>query len=219
MSSKIGRPLGRPRSRASFLGHPGASPEKAGPAFPPPPAPPSSTTALGCDGLLTLTLRGKAMDGLEEQQERNRPQLSPPSLENRRTDAGFPQRQQAGGAPSRGFARPLLFTTNGTYNRQQSDAGNTINPSTKSGQAQPVAPRGEPSAHRATLGASTTPQPDVRPFPPTDARDSSASPPFKPPSGGSHLPPSPPLPQPPAKGNPYWTPIGRTLPGILTPAS
>ena len=135
MSSKIGRPLGRPRSRASFLGHPGASPENAGPAFPPPPAPPSSTTALGCDGLLTLTLRGKAMDGLEEQQERNRPQLSPPSLENRRTDAGFPQRQQPGGAPSRGFARPLLFTTNGTYNRQQSDAGNTINPSTKSGQA------------------------------------------------------------------------------------
>ena len=100
-----------------------------------PPAPPPQRTALGCGGLLTLTLRGKAMDGFEEQQERNRPQLSPPSLENRRTDAGFPQRQQAGGAPSRGFARPLLFTTNGTYNRQQSDAGNTINPSTKSGQA------------------------------------------------------------------------------------
>ena len=59
--------------------------------FPPPPAPPSSTTALGCGGLLTLTLRGKAMDGFEEQQERNRPQLSPPSLETRRTDAGFPQ--------------------------------------------------------------------------------------------------------------------------------
>jgi hypothetical protein len=135
VTSKIGRPLGRPRSRAAFLGHPGASPEKAGPAFPPPPGPPSSTTALGCDGLLTLTLRGKAMDGLEEQQEQNRPQLCPPSLENRRTDAGFPQRQQAGGAPSRGFARPLLFTTNGTYNRQRSDAGNTINPSTNSGQA------------------------------------------------------------------------------------
>jgi hypothetical protein len=31
------------------------------------------------------------MDGIEEQQERSRPQLSPPSLENRRTDAGFPQ--------------------------------------------------------------------------------------------------------------------------------
>jgi len=31
------------------------------------------------------------MDGFEEQQERTRPQLCPPSLENRRTDAGFPR--------------------------------------------------------------------------------------------------------------------------------
>ena len=30
------------------------------------------------------------MDGFEGQQERNRPQLCPPSLEHRRTDAGFP---------------------------------------------------------------------------------------------------------------------------------
>jgi hypothetical protein len=80
----------------------------------------------------------------------------------------------------------------------------------------PVAPRGEPSARRATLGASTTPQPDVRPFPPTHARDSSASPPSKPPSGGSHLPPSPPLPQPPAKGKPYWS---IRYSGVLAPAS
>jgi len=88
--SKRGRPSGRPTSRSSILGHPGASPEKAGTAFPPPPGPPSSTTALGCGGLLTLTLRGKAMDGFEEQQERNRPQLSPPSLENRRNGCRFP---------------------------------------------------------------------------------------------------------------------------------
>lgn len=90
MTLKLGRPLGRPTSRSSSLGHPGASPEKAGTAFPPPPGPPSSTTAFGCGGLLTLTLRGKAMDGFEEQQERNRPQLSPPSLENRRNGCRFP---------------------------------------------------------------------------------------------------------------------------------
>lgn len=90
MRSKRGRPSGRPTSRSSIVGHPGASPEKAGTAFPPPPGPPSSTTALGCGGLLTLTLRGKAMDGFEEQQERNRPQLSPPSLENRRNGCRFP---------------------------------------------------------------------------------------------------------------------------------
>src|SRR6266571_9242268 len=59
--------------------------------FPPPPAPPPPRTAFGGGGLLTLTLRGKAMDGFEEQQERTRPQLCPPSLKNRRTDAGFPR--------------------------------------------------------------------------------------------------------------------------------
>ena len=91
MTSKLGRPLGRPRCRASFLRHSGTSPERGGPVFLLPPVPPPPGTALGCGGLLTLTLRGKAMDGFEEQQERNRPQLSPPSLENRRTDAGFPQ--------------------------------------------------------------------------------------------------------------------------------
>jgi len=84
------------------------------------------------------------MDGFEEQQERNRPQLSPPSLETRRTDAGFPQRQQAGGAPSRGVRSAFLFTTNGTYNRRESDAGNTINPSTESGQIHLVGVRGKP---------------------------------------------------------------------------
>jgi hypothetical protein len=62
---------------------------KANPFFPPPPAPPSSTTAFGGGGPLTLTLRGKAMDGFEAQQERTRPQLCPPSLENRRNGCRF----------------------------------------------------------------------------------------------------------------------------------
>ena len=57
------------------------------------------------------------MDGFEGKQERNRPQLCPPSLENRRPDAGFSQHQQAGGAPSR-FARSLSFQTTEQYNRQ-----------------------------------------------------------------------------------------------------
>ena len=91
MTSTLGRPLGRPRSRASLLGHPGTSAGEGWPVFLLPPVPPPPRTALWCGGLLTLTLRGKAMDGFEEQQERTRPQLSPPSLENRRTDAGFPQ--------------------------------------------------------------------------------------------------------------------------------
>ena len=109
MSSKLGRPLGRPRSRAAFLGHPGTSPERGGPVFLLPPVPPPPRTALGCGGLLTLTLRGKAMDGFEEQQERNRPQLSPPSLENpangcRFSTASTGRRRSVAGIPS---ASPL----------------------------------------------------------------------------------------------------------------
>ncbi len=119
MSSKLGRPSGRPRRRASLLGHPGTFAGEGWACFPSSPGPPPPRTALGCGGLLTLTLRGKAMDGLEEQQERNRPQLSPPSLENRRTDAGFPQRQQAGGAPSRGVRSVSLFPNDGTNNNRQ----------------------------------------------------------------------------------------------------
>ena len=91
MSSKPGRPSSRPSWRASLLGHSGTSPQRGGSVLLLPPAPPPPRAALGCGGLLTLTLRGKAMDGFEEQQERNRPQLCPPSLENRRTDAGFPR--------------------------------------------------------------------------------------------------------------------------------
>jgi hypothetical protein len=65
-----------------------------------------------------------------------------------------------------------------------------------------VAPRGESSARKATLDASTTLQPDVRPFPPPGGRGSRASPP----SSHPQQPPAcrrRPLPQPPAKGNPY----------------
>jgi hypothetical protein len=110
VSSKLGRPLGRPRRRASLLGHPGTSAGEGWPCFPPPPGPPSSTNGLRCGGLLTLTLRGKAMDGFEEQQERNRPQLSPPSLENRRTDAGFPQASTGRRrSVALAFARSLSF--------------------------------------------------------------------------------------------------------------
>jgi len=65
-------------------------PERGGPDFLLP-RPPSSTTALGSGGLLTLTLRGKAADGLEEQQERTRPQLFHRAWKTGDTDAGFPQ--------------------------------------------------------------------------------------------------------------------------------
>jgi len=89
--STTGRPLGRPRCRSLFLRHSGMPMKRGEPSSLLPPAPPPPRTALGGGDLLTLTLRGKAMDGFEEQHERNRPQLCPPSLENRQTDAGFPQ--------------------------------------------------------------------------------------------------------------------------------
>lgn len=137
MRSKLGRPSGRPRSRSSLLGHPAASPEKAKPLFPPPPAPPSSKTAPRSGGLLTLTLRGKAMDGFEEQQEQNRPQLSPPSLENRRNGCRFSTSVNRPAALRRvAFARPFSSPrTEHTIDGSQTP-GNTTNPSTESGQAQ-----------------------------------------------------------------------------------
>ena len=113
MTSKLGRPSGRPRSRSSILGHPGASLETGEPVFPPPPGPPSSTTAFRSGGLLTLTLRGKAMDGSEEQQERNRPQLFHRAWKTGERMPVFHERQQAGGAPLR-RARSISLFTNAT---------------------------------------------------------------------------------------------------------
>ena len=76
----------------------------------------------------------------------------------------------------------------------------------------PVAPRGEPSARRATLGASTTPQPDVRPFPSTDARDSSASPPSSHPQEAPTCRRHPLRPSRPRKEDPTGkNPTGKTL--------
>ena len=130
MSSKLGRPLGRPRWRASLLGHPGTSPERGGTVFLLPPAPPPPRTALGCGGLLTLTLRGKAMDGFEEQQERNRPQLCPPSLGNRRTDAGFPQAStgRRRSVAGRSLGLSLSQRTEHTIDRRQTLATQATRP-------------------------------------------------------------------------------------------
>jgi hypothetical protein len=86
---------------------------------------------------LTLTLRGKAMDGFEETARTEPSTALSTELGKPANGCRFPTSVNRPAALRRGaFARPLLFTTNGTYNRQKSDAGNTINPSTKSGQAQ-----------------------------------------------------------------------------------
>ena len=148
MRSKRGRPSGRPTSRSSILGHPGASPEKAGAAFPPPPDPPSSTTGLGCGGLLTLTLRGKAMDGFEEQQERNRPQLSPPSLENRRNGCRFPTSANRPAALRR-VPLPRSFSslrTEHTIDRPQTLATQSTRPPNRGRSRAPAAPESRQEA-------------------------------------------------------------------------
>ena len=114
MTTKSGRPSGRPSSFALILGHLGASPEGSEPGFSSSPRPPLLQTARGSGGLLTLTLRGKAADGLEEQQERTRPQLSHRAWKTGWTDAGFPQRQQAAALRRVVLARSLSFSTKGT---------------------------------------------------------------------------------------------------------
>jgi hypothetical protein len=115
---KLGRPLGRPRGRASLLGHPGTSAKEEVPLFSSSPRAPLLPERSGYGGLLTLTLRGKAMDGLEAQQERNRPQLCPPSLENRRTDAGFPQASTGRRRSVAGRSLGLSFQTTQTLATQ-----------------------------------------------------------------------------------------------------
>lgn len=130
MSSKLGRPLGRPRWRASLLGDSGTSPERGGPVFLLPPAPPPPGTALGCGGLLTLTLRGKAMDGFEEQQDRNRPQLCPPSLGNRRNGCRFPTSVNRPAALRRRGVRSVSLskTTEHTIDRSQTPVTQSTRP-------------------------------------------------------------------------------------------
>jgi hypothetical protein len=126
VSSKLGRPL-VVRGGAVAPGHPGTSPERGGPVFL---SRPLLHERRSGRWLLTLTLRGKAMDGFEEQQERNRPQLSPPSLGNRRTDAGFPQastgRRRSVAGRSLGLSLPQR--TEHTIDRSQTLATQATRP-------------------------------------------------------------------------------------------
>lgn len=94
MSSQPARPWVRRRTRSSIVGHPGAFLKSGGGRFSSSPRSPLLQTARGGGGLLTLSLRGKVMDGLEEQQGRTRPQLFHRALKTGGTDAGFQHRQQ-----------------------------------------------------------------------------------------------------------------------------
>jgi hypothetical protein len=103
VSPMTARSSGRPRS--SNVEHPGASWERHEVAFPSSPRSPHLPTALGGEGLLTLTLRGKAVDGFEAQQERNRPQLSHRAWKAGKRPPASHKRQQAAALRRGAFAR------------------------------------------------------------------------------------------------------------------
>ena len=102
--------------------------------FPPPPGPPSSTNGLRGRWPIDADAPWKSHGRL-----RRTARTDPPTALS--TELGKPAYgcrfstsvNRPAALRRRGFARSLSFQTNGTYNRQ-SDAGDTINPSTQSGQ-------------------------------------------------------------------------------------
>jgi hypothetical protein len=129
VTSKLGRTLGRPRSRASFLGHPGTSAGEGWARFPPPPGPPPPRTALRGRWPIDADAPWKS-HGRHRRTARTEPstafstELGKPANGRR-----FPTSVNRPAALRRGaFARSLF--------PNDSDAGDTINPSTQSGQAQ-----------------------------------------------------------------------------------
>jgi len=138
VSSKLGRPLGRPRWRASLLGHPGTSPERGGPRFPPPPGPPSSTNGARVRWPIDADAPWKSHGRLRRTARTEPPTALSTELGKPANGCRFPTSVNRPAALRRGaFARSLPFPTDGTYNRHKSDAGDTSNPSTRSGQVHP----------------------------------------------------------------------------------
>jgi hypothetical protein len=138
VTSKLGRTLGRPRSRASFLGHPGTSAGEGWARFPPPPGPPPPRTALRGRWPIDADAPWKS-HGRHRRTARTEPstafstELGKPANGRR-----FPTSVNRPAALRRGaFARSLF--------PNDSDAGDTINPSTQSGQAQTKAVTVNPS--------------------------------------------------------------------------
>ena len=136
MTSKPGRPLGRPRSRASLVGHPGTSAGEGWACFPPPPGPPSSTNGalvrwpIDADapwkshGRLRRTARTELSTAFSTE-------LGKPANGCRFSTASTGRRRSFAG-------RSLVLSLPNGRNIQSTEAGSgdTINPSTQSGQVQ-----------------------------------------------------------------------------------
>ena len=105
--------------------------------FPPPPGPPSSTNGPRVRWPIDADAPWKSHGRLRRTARTEPPTAFSTELGKPANGCRFPTSVNRPAALRRGaFARSLPFPTDGTYNRQKSDAGDTINPSTKSGQAQ-----------------------------------------------------------------------------------
>jgi hypothetical protein len=89
--STQGRPSGRPRSRSSIVEHPGASQERCGAAFPSSPRSPLLHNGVRVRWPIDADAPWKSHGRPRRTARTQPPTAFPPSLENRRTAAGFPQ--------------------------------------------------------------------------------------------------------------------------------
>src|SRR6266571_622871 len=104
--------------------------------FPPPPGPPSSTNGLRGRCPIDADAPWKSHGRLRRTARTDPPTALSTELGKPANGCRFSTSVNRPAALRRGaFTRSLSFQTNGTYNRQ-SDAGDTINPSTQSGQVQ-----------------------------------------------------------------------------------
>ena len=121
MSLKQGRPSGRPSSRSSIVGHPGASPEKGEPVFSSSPRTPLLHNGIWERWPIDADAPWKSHGRLRGTARTNPSTAFPPSFENRRNGCRFSTAPTGRGASSPGVRSVSLFTTNGPYNRWASE--------------------------------------------------------------------------------------------------
>jgi len=133
MTLKRGRPSGRPRSFAPFLGDPGASPERAGPAFPSSPRSLLLPNTVWERWPIDADAPWKSCGRL-----RSTASTQPPTALS--TELGKPVNGRRFSTSVNRPAALRSLVSALSLSSQRTSFGSTINPSTKSGQLHPECP-------------------------------------------------------------------------------